>query len=415
MTDSIPATPDGKKPRILFLHRTGPAQFEFLSKWLVEQGWDVTMVHSGDNPDTETDGIRTRWFHSRQPMQKQSDFRYVLEYASVNCLGASELMFRMRYDEGYIPDIVMAHVGWGVGLCVKDIWPECKYVAYHEWYYTNRNWVTGKAEVPRGVTSLVGDRMRNLPISGEMDLADANWCPTRFQASRFPPEMQRQISVLPDGVNCEIHTPDPNARLDFDWVNIPAGQNIVTYATRGMEPLRGFPQFLRGLAELQKQRQDFEAVIIANDTVSYGTPLPYGDSWWLRMIDQLDLDHRRIHVNSMRPRQEYTRALQASSAHVYFTEPFVTSWSLSESLAMGCLIIGSNTPPVTELIEDMENGIIVDMDDPEEVAEMIGWSFDHPREASEIRAQARQDILDKYNAEHVFLAKEALLLDLIGR
>ena len=63
----------------------------------------------------------------------------------------------------------------------------------------------------------------------------------------------------------------------------------------------------------------------------------------------------------MRPRDEYVRTLQASHAHVYFTEPFVTSWSLSEAMATGCLVIGSNTAPVRELVRDMENGLIVDM------------------------------------------------------
>lgn len=416
MTDAIPVPADAPRPKILFLHMTSPAQFEFLGKWMSEQGWDVTFAHIGDGNDAEKDGMRTRWSRPMPLIIKgKGDVRHILDFAAMNCLSATELMYRMRYAEGYIPDVVMAHVGWGVGLCVKDIWPECKYIAYHEWYYTKRNWEKGKAEEPRTVPALVSDRMRNLPIAGEFDLADANWAPTNFQASRFPPVLRRQMTVISDGVDCEIHRPDPDAQIDFDWVKLPKDRHIVTYATRGMEPLRGFPQFLRGLAALQKQRQDFDAVIVANSSVSYGEPLPKGDSWWLRMIDDLDLDHRRIHVNAMLPREEYTRILQASSAHVYFTEPFVTSWSLSESLAMGCLIIGSNTAPVTELVEDMENGIIVDMDDPEEIAEMISWAFDHPKEAAQIRERARQFILDNHNSATIFPAKEAILRKMIGK
>lgn len=62
----------------------------------------------------------------------------------------------------------------------------------------------------------------------------------------------------------------------------------------------------------------------------------------------------------------------------------------------------------------MENGIIVDMDDPEEIAEMVSWAFDHPQEAAQLRNRARQFILDHHNAEHVFPAKEAILRQLIG-
>ncbi|MFV0409232.1 MAG: glycosyltransferase [Paracoccus sp. (in: a-proteobacteria)] len=416
MTASEPVPADGGRPKILFLHLSNQAQFEFLGKWLVGQGWDVTYIHSGDVFDKTENGIRTRWFKPWElAIPNKGDFRHILDYAAMNCRGATELMYRMRYEEGYIPDVVMAHVGWGIGLCVKDVWPESKYIAYHEWYYTKRNWEKDKDEAPRTHQAMVSDRMRNLPIAGEFDLADANWSPTAFQASRFPPLLRQYVTVISDGVDCTQHAPDPEARIDFDWASIPKDRHIVTYATRGMEPLRGFPQFLRGLEELQKQRQDFDAVIVANNSVSYGDPLPQGDSWWLRMIDDLDLDHRRIHVNAMLPREEYTRILQASSAHVYFTEPFVTSWSLSESLAMGCLIIGSNTAPVTELVEDMENGIIVDMDDPEEIAEMISWAFDHPEEAARIRERARQFILDNHDAARIFPAKEAILRKMIGK
>lgn len=401
-------------PRILFLHLTGPGQFQFLGAWLAQQGWDVTFAHGGMDGPQETDGCRIRRFRRRDTTLPGEDFRHILDYAAQNCRGATELMSRMRHAEGYVPDIVMAHVGWGVGLGVKLIWPDCRYVAYHEWYYTDRNWDKGRAERPSEVMAMVADRMRNLPIAAEFDLADAHWCPTAFQASRFPPGLRDRITVLPDGVDGSLHCPDPTARIDFDWVRIPPGPPVVTYATRGMEPLRGFPQFLRAVARLQAMRDDVHTVILANDSVSYGTRLPAGDSWWLRMMDQLDLDHRRIHANAMRPRAEYITTLQASTAHVYFTEPFVTSWSLTEALAMGCLVVGSNTAPVRELVEDMENGLIVDMDDAEEVAEALAWVIDNPAPAQDLRAAARQGVLGHQDARVVFPAKEALLRALIS-
>lgn len=405
------------KPRIMFMHMSTRGQFEFLGKWLARHGWDVTFVQGGTTygRSVDQDGIRNCEFPTRETTIHKNDRRHILDYAAQNCYAALQLMSEMQQKEGYAPDVVMAHVGWGIGLGVKLIWPDCKYVAYHEWYYTDFNWRKNQAERPIQVAEMASNCFRNMPIAKEFDLADANWCPTNFQADRFPPNLRSMIDVISDGVDCQIHRPDPEARIDFNWVTLEKDRPVLTYATRGMEPLRGFPQFMRAIARLQAQRDDFDTIILANDSVSYGAQLPAGDSWWLRLMDELDLDHRRIHVNSMRPREEYVRTLQASTAHVYFTEPFVTSWSLTEALAMGCLVIGSNTAPVQEMVEDMENGIIVDMDDAEEVSEMMAWALDNPGPAQDIRRSAREQTLALHDGERIFPQKEAILRQMIGR
>jgi glycosyltransferase involved in cell wall biosynthesis len=403
-------------PKILLLHRNQPAQFEFFGRWLAGRGWHVTYAHAGTVSDTiDKDGIRTLRFPVAPMERSDNDYRYALDYAAATAFGAGLLFEHLRSTEGYRPDVVISHAGWGVGLGVRQIWPQCRYIAYHEWYYTDLDWITGRVERPSTVPVAITNRMRNLPISAEFDSADSHWCPTRFQADRFPKPLRDQITVIPDGVDCALHRPDPAAEVDFDWLRLPDRPKLLTYATRGMEPLRGFPQFMMAVERLQKRRGDFHTLVLAQDSVSYGPRLPEGESWGKRALDALDLDPARLHLEGMKPRPEYLRTLQASTAHVYFTEPFVTSWSLSEALASGCLVIGSRTGPVMELVEDMRTGILVDMDDPEEVADMVEWVFDNPREAQAIRDNARAQILDRYDSEKLFVRKEAMLLDMLRR
>lgn len=403
-------------PRILFLHRNQPAQFEFFARWLARSGWQVTFAHAGAPSDsTDADGIRTLRFAVPADARRGDDYRHALDHAAHTALGATQLFMHLRDIEGYRPDIVVAHVGWGIGLTVRQIWPATRYVAYHEWYYTDVDWQRGKRERPVSAGAVVTNRLRNLPISAEFDSADRNWCPTAYQASRFPPALRAHLEVVPDGVDCALHRPDPAARIDFGWLSLPGRPRLLTYATRGLEPLRGFPQFMRAVELLQQRRDDFETLVVAQDSVSYGPRLPEGDGWGKQALKALDLDRSRLHMHGLKPRGEYIRILQASSAHVYFTEPFVTSWSLLEAMAAGCLVIGSHTEPVREMIDDMQTGILVDMDDREEVAEMVEWVFDHPDEVAAIRARARAFVLENFEAEQVFARKARDLRALLGR
>ena len=61
--------------------------------------------------------------------------------------------------------------------------------------------------------------------------------------------------------------------------------------------------------------------------------------------------------------EDYIKVLKITTVHTYLTYPFILSWSMLEAMSCGALIVGSNTGPVTEVIKNNENGIIVDFFD----------------------------------------------------
>ena len=84
--------------------------------------------------------------------------------------------------------------------------------------------------------------------------------------------------------------------LEVAGVRLPAGAELVTYATRGMEPYRGFPQDAGQPTCSCRRRPRAHLVVAGEERVAYGTPLPEGDSWRGRMLDELvDLDRTRVH------------------------------------------------------------------------------------------------------------------------
>ena len=71
--------------------------------------------------------------------------------------------------------------------------------------------------------------------------------------------------------------------------------NLITYATRGMEPYRGFPQFMEAVALIQQRRPKCHVVVAGDDRVAYGKTLPDGKTYKQLMLEKLPLDLSRLH------------------------------------------------------------------------------------------------------------------------
>lgn len=112
-------------------------------------------------------------------------------------------------------------------------------------------------------------------------------------------------------------------------------------------------------------------VIVGGDGVSYGR-MPEGAKHWReKMLKEVGakLDPIRTHFLGKVPYAGYKRILQVSAAHVYLTYPFVLSWSMLEAMATGCTVIGSDTAPVREVLDDGVNGRLTNLFDLTDVAE----------------------------------------------
>ena len=138
---------------------------------------------------------------------------------------------------------------------------------------------------------------------------------------------------------------------------------------------------------------------VGGDETSYDSPLPKGETHRERMLGELgeSIDRSRVHFLGKVPYPLFLNVLQISSAHVYLTYPFVLSWSMLEAMASGCLIIGSRTAPVQEVIRDQENGLLVDFFSPQDIANRVVSVLEEPRAYTQLRENARLTILEEYD------------------
>ena len=235
-------------------------------------------------------------------------------------------------------------------------------------------------------------RCNNSQFLQDLTSCDIGICPTEWQKSQFPKTFHDKIKVIHDGVDTDYFKPNPDAEFKIPNSNtvLTRKDEILTYATRGMEPYRGFPQFMEAAEVLLQKRPNLKVIIAGQDRVCYG-PKPINGSYKELMLKRLNLDVSRVHFTGALPYNEYLKLLQISSVHFYFTYPFVLSWSMLEAMSTGCLIAGSKTQPVEEVMKDGKNGLLVGFFDKMALIEKINYALDNKDTLQNIRENARKN------------------------
>lgn len=397
--------------RILFLHDNFPAQFGAFGQYLAQGGWDVLYGTQREAPPLK--GIKTfRYKPHREVSEKIHPYTANLEKAVLAGQAVARASVDLR-DQGYAPDLVMAHSGWGPGMFVKDVWPDAAYVGYFEWYYNK--FAPDVAFLNDGDRPLDDDlrgRMRNAAILTDLAACEVGICPTRFQKLQFPACFDGKLTVMHDGVDTERYAPEDGAKLVLPSLDLSHAEEIVTYVARGMEPYRGFPEFMEAAAQVLAARPNAHVVVVGEDRVAYGRKLSEGDSFKKRALETFDYDESRLHFVGLLSRGDYRKVLLASSVHVYLTIPFVLSWSMMEAMSAGCALVASDTEPVRELLDET-SAALVDMKKPADVSAAIVGLLEDKGARDRLGAAARARIVADYAMRDIFPQKKKLLTRLV--
>jgi len=384
--------------KILFLHSNFPAQFRHLAVNLAKNA-DNRIVFGTTRKEGQIPGVyKLIYTPSREPKRETHHYIKPLESAVLHGQAVYRELNKLKKD-GFYPEIVYGHSGWGPTMFIKDVFPRAKLLCYFEWFYNADGSDVGfDPSEPLTPDDKLRVRIKNAPILTDLYSCDAGLCPTFWQKNQFPIEYHNKLKVMHDGVDTDYFSPRKNEKLILPSIgmNLSEAKEIITYVSRGMEPYRGFPQFMETVSLLQQRRKDCHVVVVGEDRVAYGRRLPDGKSYKQLMLDKFDFDLSRLHFTGRLPYPQYLQVLRASSAHVYLTRPFVLSWSMLEAMSTGCLLVASDTPPVRELIEDGVNGILVDFFSPQDIMRKLEKALDNPDRVEKLKTNARRTILEKY-------------------
>lgn len=405
--------------KILFIHQNFPGQFKFLAPALVQQGHTVVAMTMQKTEANAWDGVRLYHYATKRGTTPNAH-PWVTDFETKTI--RAEACFRAALKlraEGFTPDVIVAHHGWGESLFLKDVWPQAKLAIYCEFFYHPHGADVGFD--PEFPANDEGDvcrlRLKNLNNLLHFEVADAGISPTHWQASTFPEPFCSKITVVHDGIDTKAVAPNPNVKLTLNGKLTLSKDHdeVITFVNRNLEPYRGYHVFMRALPELLKRRPKARILIVGGDDVSYGarpTVAENGGQKWKDIFaaevrPQIsDADWARVHFLGHIAYAHFIPLLQLSTVHVYLTYPFVLSWSLLEAMSTGCAIVASDTQPLHEAIKHNQTGRLVNFFDHAQLASQVCELLDQPEERQRLGANARAFAQQNYDLQTVCLPKQ---------
>ena len=329
---------------ILFLHTNFPAQFKVISKLFARDGHAVKFLCQTHYQRT-VKGVERICIKTKTDQNEKNKPNKTLIEKTKIVSEQYRSAFQKLSNQGYTPDIIISHSGWGCGYYARTIWPKSFIISYCEWWFDTTSEVftydKSNSYLPFREKNKNKYCERNAMMGYELLNSDLLISPTKWQKQQLPKLIRQNCKVIFDGI--ELHKIRPKN-------NYNPKKLVLTYGTRGMEPIRGFPQFVRTLPQIVSQFPNIEIQIAGEDIISYGGKNPKQQSWKRWAIEYLDDNNCSKNVTWMGylSRNDYYNWLRSSDCHVYLSHPFVMSWSLVDAIACNCNIVASAIKGVEE-------------------------------------------------------------------
>ncbi len=405
--------------RILFVHQNFPGQFPHIAAGCLAAGYKLAAIAGPTGKKMPGVDVR-QWKITRGSTPGIYDPATRAEADLLRAEAAARVALQLKAD-GFIPDLIIGHPGWGETIHLGEVFPDVPVILLGEFYYRSRGGDVGfdTEFETRTFDSDMRTSAKNAGMAAAYANADIIVCPTPYQAWTFPKAFQSSIRVLHEGVDISKSSRRPDAKLRMpNGKELNGSTPVITFINRNFERLRGFHVFMRALPAFMAARPDAHVIAIGGDDgKGYGGQLPDGQTWKAKMMaevgDGIDLD--RLHFTGRVPHQQMISALSLSWGHVYYTYPFVLSWSLVEAMACECLILASDTRPVRDAIRPGENGVLIDFFDVAALSAAMIEACERPEAFVEMRREARQTALQLFDRETVGVPGwMAMIRELIG-
>lgn len=389
--------------KILFVHQNMPGQYRELVEWLGEQGGHELVFLTQRRPPPQIKGVRTVVYvpHHR-PAKEAYGLSKIWEEATGAGFGAVLAARKLERDEGFKPDLVVGHTGWGELIFFKEIWPDVPILGFFEYFYRMEGGLVGfDPNEPVSDHAPFINHARNAVPFANIQTVDLGMVPTAWQKNTFPTSFHDKLYVCHDGIRTDRLVPDPDVSIQLSRLETPLTRDdeIITYMARNMERARGFHIFMRALPKILEARPNARVLAIGGNKTSYGRESEHPGGLRGEMEQELGnrVDWSRVHFLGQVPFGMYTKVVQISRCHMALTMPFVMSWSLLEAMAMQATVVSTDVASVREAITHGETGLLVDFFDPDALADQVIDVLANPQTYAHIGLAARDHVVETYD------------------
>ncbi len=389
--------------KFLFVHQNMPGQYRELIQWLAARGDHEIVFLTQRQNAPQIPGVQTRVYtpHHR-PAPDAYGLSKTWEEATGAGYGAALAAQKLEHDEGFKPDIILGHTGWGELLFMKQIWPDVPVLGFFEYFYLSKGGPVAfdpeEKVSPHSPFLLHG---RNAVPFANLHCVDLGHVPTQWQKQCFPESFHSKFYTCHDGIRTDLLKSNPDVQLGLGRLRQPLsrGDEVFTYMARNLERTRGFHVFMRALPKILAERPKARVLIIGGSETSYGRKSGHEGGLRGEMEAEVgaDLDWDRVHFLGRVPYEKFCEIIQLSRCHIYLTMPFVLSWSLLEAMSMQATVVASDVAPVREAVTHGKTGLLVDFFDPLALADQVIDVLANPQDFAHLGQAARQHVVEHYD------------------
>jgi glycosyltransferase involved in cell wall biosynthesis len=383
---------------VLFVHQNFPAQFGHVADYLARHhGYRCTFV--SEKPAGRVGNVERIQYAVQGGATRQNHY---CSRTFENAVWHTHAVFEaLRARPDVRPDLVVGHSGFGSTLFLRELYP-CPIINYFEFFYRPRNSdMDFRPEFPPQEIDRLRARARNAMLLLDLENCDAGYSPTQWQRDRLPRPFHDKVRVIFDGIDTSVWRPLPRTPRRLGDRTFPDDVRLVTYVSRGMESMRGFDLFMRTAKKLCDRRKDVLFLVAGQDRVCYGGDERFtgGKTFREWILAQDHYDPARFVFLGLVPPPLLAQLFALSDLHLYWTVPFVLSWSLVDALACGVTVLASDTAPVREMIRPDVNGLLCDFFDVDAWVEKANRVLDAPEEYRRLGAAGVEMVREQYSLE----------------